>query len=60
VPSYEKERLHGESNLKTFRDGFRVLGTILREARRRRSLRPERHRAPSREVAEQQRAGAPA
>jgi glycosyl transferase family 2 len=34
VPSYEKERLHGESNLKTFRDGFRVLGTILREARR--------------------------
>lgn len=39
VPSYEKERLHGESNLKTFRDGWRVLGTILREARRRRSLR---------------------
>lgn len=38
VPSYEKKRMHGESNLKTFRDGFRVLGTILREARRRRSL----------------------
>lgn len=41
VPSYEKERLHGQSNLKTFRDGFRVLGTILREARRRRSIRGE-------------------
>jgi hypothetical protein len=42
VPSYEKERLSGQSNLKTFRDGFRVLGTILREARRRRSLREYR------------------
>jgi len=39
VPSYEKERIHGESNLKTFRDGFRVLGTIFKEARRRRGLR---------------------
>jgi hypothetical protein len=60
VPSYEKERLYGESNLKTFRDGFRVLGTIFSEARRRRSLRPQRPHAPSPEVAEQQRAGAPA
>lgn len=39
VPSYEKDRLSGQSNLKTFRDGFRVMGTILREARRNRSLR---------------------
>lgn len=39
VPSYEEERLSGQSNLKTFRDGFRVLGTIMREGRRRRSLR---------------------
>jgi Glycosyl transferase family 2 len=39
VPSYEKERISGQSNLKTFRDGFRVLGTILREARRRRTIR---------------------
>ncbi|HET7574094.1 MAG TPA: glycosyltransferase family 2 protein [Solirubrobacterales bacterium] len=39
VPSYEADRLSGQSNLKTFRDGFRVLGTILREARRRRSIR---------------------
>lgn len=38
VPSYEKERISGQSNLKTFRDGFRVLGTILRESRRRRSM----------------------
>ncbi len=39
VPSYELDRMHGESNLNTFRDGYRVLGTILREARRRRSIR---------------------
>ena len=31
VPSYEYLRRSGESNLNTFRDGFRVLGTILRE-----------------------------
>jgi len=31
VPSYEYERIHGESNLRTFRDGFRVLQTIMRE-----------------------------
>jgi hypothetical protein len=42
VPSYEKERIHGQSNLKTFRDGFRVLGTIFKEARRRRSIRSPR------------------
>jgi Glycosyl transferase family 2 len=42
VPSYEKERIHGMSNLKTFRDGFRVLGTIFKEARRRRSIRSPR------------------
>jgi hypothetical protein len=38
VPSYELDRIHGESNLKTFRDGFRVLGTIIGEARRRRTM----------------------
>ncbi len=38
VPSYEADRLSGQSNLKTFRDGFRVLGTILSEARRRRAI----------------------
>jgi hypothetical protein len=39
VPSYESDRLFGQSNLNTFRDGFRVLGTILSEARRRRAIR---------------------
>ena len=42
VPSYEEERISGVSNLKTFRDGFRVLGTILSESRRRRSIHSER------------------
>ena len=42
VPSYEKERISGASNLKTFRDGFRVLGTILSETRRARSIHSER------------------
>jgi len=31
VPSFEYRRVHGQSNLHTFRDGWRVLKTILRE-----------------------------
>jgi hypothetical protein len=31
VPSFEQSRIHGVSNLRTFRDGWRVLRTILRE-----------------------------
>ncbi len=31
VPSFESERLHGESNLRAFADGWRVLTTIVRE-----------------------------
>ena len=59
VPSYEKERMFGQSNLKTFRDGFRVLGTILKEARRRRSLHHPRHNVgKNAEVAERARAAA--
>jgi Glycosyl transferase family 2 len=46
VPSYEKDRISGQSNLKTFRDGFRVLGTIVSEARRRRSVGPDRAATP--------------
>jgi hypothetical protein len=38
VPSYEKARISGASNLNAARDGIRVLGTIIREARRRRSV----------------------
>jgi hypothetical protein len=57
VPSYEEERISGDSNLKTFRDGFRVLGTILSESRRRRSI--HRERLP-RAAAETQEAGATA
>jgi glycosyltransferase involved in cell wall biosynthesis len=38
VPSFERDRIHGESNLNTFRDGFRVLRTIVRERTRRTSL----------------------
>jgi glycosyltransferase involved in cell wall biosynthesis len=40
VPSFERDRIHGESNLNTFRDGTRVLRTILRERFRRRPVRP--------------------
>jgi glycosyltransferase involved in cell wall biosynthesis len=35
VPSFERARIYGESNLRTFRDGWRVLRTILRERMRR-------------------------
>jgi hypothetical protein len=31
VPSFERDRIHGQSNLRTFRDGCRVLRTIVRE-----------------------------
>jgi glycosyltransferase involved in cell wall biosynthesis len=34
VPSHERSRIHGQSNLHVVRDGFRVLKTILREWRR--------------------------
>jgi len=40
VPSHERTRIHGESNLHPLRDGFRVLKTILREWR----VKPERQR----------------
>jgi glycosyltransferase involved in cell wall biosynthesis len=35
VPSFESPRLHGQSNLRTFRDGWRVLRAIKREHRKR-------------------------
>jgi glycosyltransferase involved in cell wall biosynthesis len=34
VPSFEKPRLHGDSNLKAVRDGLRVLRTVLNERMR--------------------------
>ncbi|MDH2429074.1 glycosyltransferase family 2 protein [Sphaerisporangium sp. TRM90804] len=34
VPSHERCRIHGESNLRVVRDGWRVLKTIIRERRR--------------------------
>jgi len=34
VPSFERSRIHGLSNLNTFSDGLRVLRTILKERRR--------------------------
>jgi glycosyltransferase involved in cell wall biosynthesis len=42
VPSMEHTRLHGESNLNTFRDGWLVLKVILREWRNRHSGLPVR------------------
>lgn len=40
VPSYEARRLHGDSNLRAVRDGFRVLRTIATERRRLRRCEP--------------------
>jgi glycosyltransferase involved in cell wall biosynthesis len=34
VPSYEQPRMHGNSNLRAFSDGFRVLRTVMAERRR--------------------------
>lgn len=33
VPSYESDRIHGTSNLRAIKDGWRVLKTIIRERR---------------------------
>ncbi len=46
VPSFEYDRYHGRTNLNTFRDGFRVLWTILQDrlyARQTRALAKRRH-----------------
>ena len=40
VPSVEKKRVFGESNLRTFSDGLRVLRTIVAEYRRKRCALP--------------------
>jgi glycosyltransferase involved in cell wall biosynthesis len=48
VPSFERARIHGQSNLNTFRDGSRVLRTIVRE--RLRGRRVQARPAPAPEV----------
>lgn len=39
VPSFEYQRIYGESNLSTFKDGWRVLKTILKERVRKSPMR---------------------
>ena len=39
VPSFEFRRYHGRTNLNTFRDGYRVLNTILQDRRYARQIR---------------------
>jgi glycosyltransferase involved in cell wall biosynthesis len=46
VPSVERPRIHGESNLRTWRDGRRVLSTLVRERFRRRCRAEARVLAP--------------
>jgi Glycosyl transferase family 2 len=50
VPSFEARRIHGTSNLRTFRDGWRVLRTIVRERVIPRPLEPARELVPVMEV----------
>ena len=50
VPSFEHDRYHGTTNLNTFKDGFRVLWTILQDrlyARQIRKLAKRRHATSS-------------
>jgi glycosyltransferase involved in cell wall biosynthesis len=47
VPSFERDRLHGESNLNAVRDGLRVLRTIARERFRRPASTPSTPSTPS-------------
>jgi len=46
VPSLEADRLYGRSNLRTFRDGWRVLRAILREWRSSQAEAPAATAAP--------------
>ncbi|MDF2272216.1 glycosyltransferase family 2 protein [Streptomyces coacervatus] len=46
IPSYEYLRIHGASNLRAVRDGFRVLKVILKERSNRRELRSQEHHSP--------------
>jgi glycosyltransferase involved in cell wall biosynthesis len=48
VPSYERDRIHGSSNLNALRDGSRVLRTIASERMSARSLRRAGGRIPRR------------
>ncbi|MFF4960888.1 glycosyltransferase family 2 protein [Streptomyces sp. NPDC001222] len=43
IPSHEYLRIHGDSNLRAVRDGFRVLKVILKERSNRRALRRRPH-----------------
>ncbi|HEV3358408.1 MAG TPA: glycosyltransferase family 2 protein [Pseudonocardiaceae bacterium] len=43
VPSMERSRVYGQSNLRTFVDGYRVLRTIMAERGRANRLRREQH-----------------
>jgi glycosyltransferase involved in cell wall biosynthesis len=52
VPSVERQRAFGESNLRTFSDGSRVLRTILAERKRARRTRGAVHRRPVQPAAE--------
>ncbi|TMC21938.1 MAG: glycosyltransferase family 2 protein [Chloroflexi bacterium] len=53
VPSMEHPRIHGQSNLRTFRDGWRVLSTIIRERTTRGpALAPLLHLTPSYNIPE--------
>ncbi|MGW2720681.1 glycosyltransferase family 2 protein [Streptomyces sp. NPDC001492] len=46
IPSYEYLRIHGASNLRAVRDGFRVLKVILKERSNRRALRSQERHSP--------------
>lgn len=52
VPSFESDRIHGESNLRTFRDGWRVLTTIVTERFSRVRPAPLPRRVPLHAVAD--------
>lgn len=47
VPSFERPRMHGHSNLRPLRDGLRILGIIVRERVRRSGRRRFARRLPA-------------
>src|SRR5258707_10865048 len=54
VPSFEYRRIHGQSNLRTFRDGWRVLRTIMTQRVSKASPRPGQTRVEGEPVPERE------
>ncbi len=59
VPSIERSRMYGQTNLRTFHDGYRVLRTIMAERRRAQAAVPDKQAAQDKQDEHDQQARVP-